>query len=203
MTPVRDTAHALFGDTLRVRLVRLFALHEGKEFSMQDIIAKTKGSRVQIKAELMQLVRMKIVSTRPVKNMYMWKLEHGAHIAAFPTLFAYSLKKEGDKRVEKLKKAGKLSFAAIGGKLLGDEFAPLDMLIVGSMNMSMLTRVLKGYEALFAREIQFMLLSDKEFTHRMDVRDRLLYTFFERPYEVWWNKSKVALPLPGVRTHEV
>jgi hypothetical protein len=191
----KDTANVLFGDTLRVRLVRLFAMHEGKEFSLQDVISKTKGSRSVVSLELAALVRGKVLATRPVKNVYMWKLSSGAHMAAFPHLFQVSIQKEDEKRVEKLKKAGKLVFAAIGGKLMGDEFAPLDMLIVGTLKEVNLVRVLKGYEAEYGREIQYMVLSEKDFVHRMDVRDRLLYTFFEHAHEVWLNKSKAVLPV--------
>lgn len=194
-SPTKDTANTLFGDTLRVRLVRLFAMHEGKEFSMQDIMGKTKASRAALKNELAQLTRSKVVSTRPVKNVYVWKLEKGIHTAAFPHLFQASMHKEDEKRVDKLKKAGRLVFAAVGGKLMGDEFAPLDMLIVGTMKDANLVRVLKGYEVEFGREIQYMVLSEKDFVHRMDVRDRLLYGFFEHEHEVWWNKSKATLPL--------
>jgi hypothetical protein len=195
MKQQKDIATLLFGDTLRVRLVRLFAMHEGKEFSLADVVGKTKGTRAQVKTELANLVRGRAVSVRAVKNVYMWKLAAGLHMAAFPQLFHVSLQKEDDKRVEKLKKAGRLVFAAIGGKLMGDEFAPLDMLIVGTLKEANLVRVLKGYEAEYGREIQYMVLSEKDFVHRMDVRDRLLYTFFEHAHEVWFNKSKAALPV--------
>jgi hypothetical protein len=192
---IKDTATNLFGDTLRVRIVRLFVMHEGKEFSMQDVIAKIKGSRAQVTSELAALVRGRVLSSRAVKNVYVWKLVPGPHTASLPHLFQASMQKEDEKRVEKLLKAGRLVFAAIGGKLMGDEFAPLDMLIVGTMKEVHLVRVLKGYEAAFGREIQYMVVSEKEFVHRMDVRDRLLYTFFEHTHEIWYNKSKATLPL--------
>lgn len=194
MTPTKDTANTLFGDTLRVRLVRLFAMYSDKEFSMADIVTKTKGTRAPVKNELGQLVRAKVLSVRPVKNMYMWKLSSGPHTAALPLLFEVSLKNEENKRVEKLKKCGRLTFAAVGGKLLGDEFAPLDMVIVGTMKTPLLTRFIKAYEEEVGQEVQFTLLSDKEFSHRIDVRDRMLFGFFEHPHEVWFNKSKVDLP---------
>jgi hypothetical protein len=191
----QDTAKKLFGDTLRVRLVRLFAMYSDKEFSMADIVAKTKGTRASVKNELAALVRTKVLATRPVKNMYMWKLSSGPHSAALPLLFEVSLKKEENKRVEKLKKCGRLTFAAVGGKLFGDEFAPLDMVIVGTMKTPHLTRFLKAYEEEVGQEVQFTLLTDKEFAHRIDVRDRMLFSFFEHAHEVWYNKSKAELPV--------
>jgi hypothetical protein len=195
ITAPKDMAITLFGDTLRVKLVRLFAMSEGKECAMQEVLSKTKSSRAVVAAELAHLVRARVLQVRPVKNVFMWKLAAGPHTATFPHLFQVSIQKEDDKRVEKLKKAGRLVFAAIGGKLMGDEFAPLDMLIVGTMKEVNLVRVLKGYEAEYGREIQYMVLSEKDFVHRMDVRDRLLYTFFEHTHETWLNKSKAVLPV--------
>lgn len=194
MATIKDTAHALFGDTLRVRIVRLFATFSDKEFGMQDVIGKTKGTRASVKTELTTLVRERVLSVRPVKNMYMWKLASGPHAKALPALFEVSLQKEENKRVERLKKCGKLLFAAIGGKLLGDEFAPLDMVVVGTLKTPLLTRFLKGYEEEVGQEVQFTLLTEKEFIHRLDVRDRMLFSFFEHLHEVWYNKSKAELP---------
>ncbi|NYP66718.1 hypothetical protein, partial [Escherichia coli] len=103
----------------------------------------------------------------------MWKLGKGEHEKALAHLFGATLQKEENKRLEKLKKFGKLVYAAIGGKLLGDEFAPLDMVVVGNMKMPLLTKFLKNYEAVVGQEVQFTLLSEKEFAHRIDVRDRM------------------------------
>jgi hypothetical protein len=199
MKPTKDTATLLFGDTIRARLVRLFATYDDKAFTLQECTIKTKahakGARTLVTNELASLVRARVLERKTVKNVHVWRLVVGAHTAAFPMLFEVSLRREENKRVEKLKKAGRLAFAAVGGKLLGDEFAPLDMLVVGNMHEAKLLRVLKALEGEYGREIQFMLLSEKEFTHRMDVRDRLLCAFFEHAHDVWVNKTKVELSM--------
>jgi hypothetical protein len=190
----KDVASLLFGDIPRVKIVRLFVMFSDKDFALADLMGKLKLSRIVLKNELSGLVRSKVLAMRSVKNVATWHLVDGQHTQALQHLFTASVQKESVKRLEKIKKAGRLVFAAMGGKVLGNEFAPVDLLLVGVFNHTQLHRVVRGLEEEFAQELQYMVLTEKEFIHRLDVRDRLLCSFFEHSHEVWFNKGKIVLP---------
>jgi hypothetical protein len=191
---MKDTASILFGETPRVRLVRLFATHAERPFSVSEISAQTKLSRAMIKREVEQLVRVKVITQRKDAKKVTFQFVGGQYNALTDLLFTESKAATDEKRVERLAKAGKLRFVGVGGVLVNDQYGGIEMVIVGDLKEKLLARAIKKIEEDLNKEIRFMVLTEKEFGNRLDVRDRLVYGLFERPHEIWFSKTKVPLP---------
>ena len=75
-----------------------------------------------------------------------------------------------------------------------NEYGNIEMITVGDVKERQLARAIKTIEEEMNKEIRFMVLTEKEFGNRLDVRDKLVYGLFERPHEIWFSKTKIALP---------
>lgn len=191
---MKDLASLLFGETPRVAMVRLFATQQERAFVPSEIAQKAKCTRPKVNAELAVLLRNKVIVKTLLGKKEAYMFAKGAHSAVCALLFTESKAAAEERRIERIKKAGKLKFIGVGGALLNDEYGGIEMVVVGDFKEKTLLAALKKIEEELQKEIRFMILTEKEFGNRLDVRDRLVYGLFERPHEIWFSKTKVVLP---------
>jgi hypothetical protein len=192
---MNDLASDLFGDTERVKIVRLFATNTRRAFSTKLIVGKTRLSPQRVKNEVAELLKKGIIKKGDSESReQLFLYADGDHTTVCKLLFGKSLAANEEKRLSKLKQVGKLKLIATGGSFMGDDEASIDILIVGDVKVNLLERVLKQFEEEVGHDLSYMLLSEDQFRTRMDMRDRLVYNFFERPHTILFEKLKMTLP---------
>lgn len=85
----------------------------------------------------------------------------------------------GEDFFNKLKKAGNIKLLVLTGKFVDEPLSPVDLLIVGRANRTKLSRLIRELEKELGREVNFTLMSLREFKYRRDITDVFLYSILE------------------------
>lgn len=81
--------------------------------------------------------------------------------------------------IQKIQGCGRIYYLALVGRFVGLEDFGLDMLIVGRFNRKKLKNIISQFEKKLEHEINYTLMSKKEFKYRKDITDRFLYNILE------------------------
>ena len=81
--------------------------------------------------------------------------------------------------VEKLQTAGRPKLLILTGLFVNDDNAQVDLLVVGRLNKSKLTKQINNLEKELGLEVNFTIMDLKEFKYRRDITDVFLYEILE------------------------
>jgi len=88
----------------------------------------------------------------------------------------------------KINDAGTVSYLALTGSFLGRQDMPVDMFIVGRINSDKLKRLIKSFEKSLGTEINYSVMTVKEFNYRRQITDKFLFSILESPKIVLMDK---------------
>lgn len=83
-----------------------------------------------------------------------------------------------------IKRLGEVKAAFLSGIFSGEPNLPVDLLVVGKVNLNKLSDFLKALEAMMGQEINYSIMSVEEFTLRRDTFDRFIKDIFDYPHVV-------------------
>ncbi len=87
--------------------------------------------------------------------------------------------KRKDEFVNSIKKLGQIRAAFLSGIFCGQAHLPVDILLVGKVNLRKLAEFLKTGQRLMGQEINYSVMSPKEFVERRDTFDRFIKDIFD------------------------
>jgi hypothetical protein len=90
---------------------------------------------------------------------------------------------------------GNVEYLAFMGVFLGKQ-APVDLLIVGTVDAERLKRILQKSEKDFGQEINFTCLAPQEFAYRREISDRFLGSVLSAPKCVAIDKLNLEAARP-------
>lgn len=99
-----------------------------------------------------------------------------------PELKGYWLKngaKYQDELFSAIRKLGKVKAAFLSGMFCGHQNLPVDLLIVGKVNLKKLDAFLKAAQKLMGQEINYSIMTVEEFVQRRDTFDRFIKDIFD------------------------
>lgn len=184
----------LFGSKTRVRLLRLFLANQGDAYFVRELTRKIGAQINAVRNELENLVSMGIVEAvepsdktdpaesggRSAQQRKYYRVNTESLL--YPELRALFAKAgillEKD-FVQRLDKAGTVSYLALLGHFVGETDAPTDVFIVGKLNRDKVGAAVRSFERGVGKEINYTVLSPTEFRTRKDLTDRFLYSLLE------------------------
>ncbi len=180
----------LFGSKTRVRLLRLFFAEPEKMYFVREL---TRILDVQINAirrELELLETAGIVEevkevgisdgdSQSTKKYY--RLSQSSLL--FPELQALLYKEKllnENNFIEELKEKNPgIKMLVLSGHFTDDEKAPTDMLIIGDVRESSITKLIEHYEHDHRVSFRYTFMKEQEFLDRRHIMDKFLFTLFE------------------------
>lgn len=75
----------------------------------------------------------------------------------------------------KLQNTGKIKYAVLCGKFVGDPEPYVDLLIIGRANRDKLDRIIKSIEKILGEEVNYAIMDTKEFDYRQKIGDMFLF----------------------------
>src|SRR3989338_3699877 len=179
----------LFGSKTRVRLLRLFFAAPEKMYFVSELtrILDVQINAVRRELELLQeagIVEEVKVPDAPgeaqsVKKYY--RLSQGSLI--FPELQALLYKEKllnEHNFIEELKEKNPgIKILVLSGHFTDDDKAPTDMLIVGDVRESSVTKLIEQFEHDHRVSFRYTFMKEQEFLDRRHIMDRFLFTLFE------------------------
>ena len=95
-----------------------------------------------------------------------------------------------DEMFSAILKLGDIRAAFLSGLFTGRPELPVDILLVGKINLMKLAEFMKNVEQLMGQEINYSIMSESEFKTRRDTFDKFIKDIFDYPHLVVLDKLK-------------
>ncbi len=167
----------LFGSRTRVKLLRLFLSNPDAAYYVREITRKIDEQLNSVRRELANLLLFGLITSdlRADKKFY----QLNKKFALAKELSDLVLKSEvllEQNFIKTMKDAGKIKFLLLTGSFTGAKQSPTDVLIVGQVNKAKLVSGIEKFQREIGREINFTLLTVKDFNERRNLGDKFLLT---------------------------
>ena len=184
----------LFGSAYRVKLLRLFLLSPEKIFTAKEAARILRISSKSASKEIHFLRSLSFLKKRP-KGFVLSQIF--PLLLPLRNLLINASPVSREKMLKYFKNKGKIQLLVLGGVFanenleISDAATHLDLLIVGGIKRGAVERFIKKIEAEVGKELNWTLLGQLEFEHRMSMHDKLLRDLFDYPHEFLINKLRV------------
>ncbi len=195
----------LFGSRTRTKLLRLFLMNPERAFFIRELTRLIDTQINSVRRELQNLLESGVIRESAVvasisdntqtldtgakrkkkeasdkqpkkyfqvNNDFVLHDELQALFAKSPRLIQKTLESE-------LESLGAVDYAVLTGFFVDRDDVPVDLLIVGSVLRSRLSKLINGIEKELEREINYSTMTLDEFNYRKSIIDRFLFSILE------------------------
>lgn len=177
----------LFGSKTRVKLLQLFYSNPNRSFYVREITRKIDEQINSVRRELANLLSIGIISSDTNNNRLYYEVDQSYEyyeplVAIFGTAKDTDTKPvkgkakdaKQDKADQPLKALGNVELALYTGQFTRDERSGIDLLIVGDINQTQLTKFITELEEKEGKEIRYTVMPLNEYRYREQIKDRFL-----------------------------
>ncbi len=190
-----DILDKLFGNTAKVRALRLFLFNPEQIFSAAEVSDRTQIRASDIRREISALEKIGLLKKRATT----YKKRKTTGYAVDPsfvylnelTEFISAARPLSDKDLtQRISKVGKIKTIILSGIFVNkSDESRLDILVVGDyIKQKSLTNTIAAIEAEMGRELRFASFETSDFKYRMSIYDKLLRDIFDYPHLVIFDK---------------
>jgi hypothetical protein len=189
----------LFDSQTKVRLLKLFLRNPGRYFWQKEIIKKNQNNAAQVCRQLRNLLSIGFIKQKILnKNK---NSPSGVYLTVNPDFDFYqelrslvlkSSPTSKEKILKRIQILGSVKLLLLGGIFLNTENSRVDLFVVADhIKERKLRSFLKELDLEVGKEIEFALMSTKEFHYRYQMFDRFVHDILEKPNEKLINKLKI------------
>jgi len=178
----------IFISKVRLKLLKLFFLDTTEEIHIRGIVRKIGEEINAVRRELKNLEDAGILVSQKRGNRLYYKVDFEGHI--FHELHAIINKEYGlgGKILEKLDQLGDVRYLLLTTAYIENHHPSqydVDILVVGNVEMKVLSTAIKEAEKTLGREIRYTVMTEEEFIFRKKKRDNFITNIL--------NKKKIML----------
>jgi predicted transcriptional regulator len=189
----------LFGSKTRVKLLQLFYSNPNRSFYVREITRKIDEQINSVRRELANLLSIGIISSETNNNRLYYEVNQDyEYHAPLTTIFGNSTisqtKKtpsDEDKQETTVKLIGNVELAIFTGHFTRDESSGVDILIVGDVNPTQLTKYVAELEKQETKDLRYTVLSPDDFNYRREVNDRFVTLVLQSKHQVIADKHNI------------
>jgi len=189
----------LFGSKTRVKLLQLFYSNPNRSFYVREITRKIDEQINSVRRELANLLSIGIISSDTSNNRLYYEVNQDYEFyPPLSTIFGNSTvsktKKKTvteDKDDTPIQAIGNVELAIFTGHFTRDESAGVDILIVGDVNPTQLSKYISELEKQESKDLRYTVLSLDEFKYRQEVNDRFLSLVLNSKNQVKADKNNL------------
>lgn len=188
-----DILEKLFGNSSRVKLLRLFLFNPGNVFTRSEIVIRSKVPKNKLSSELSLFKRIKFIKEKKVKTKIGEKFAGRVGFefdASFPlgqslkTLLNSDFLRKKANIVKRFKNCGRLKLVVLAGMFLDNYDGRIDLFIVGDqLKKKTIDGIIKTIEADIGRELSYSMLETEDFLYRLSSSDKFIRDVFDYPHE--------------------
>lgn len=192
----------LFGSKTRVKLLQLFYSNPNRSFYVREITRKIDEQINSVRRELANLLSMGLISSDTNNNRLYYEVnqeyEFYTPLAAIfgkgvmPTAEAPTAEGES----QEIKSLGNVELALYTGQFTRDESSGVDVMIVGDINQTKLTKFITELEAQEGKELRYAVMPIDEFKYRQQINDRFLSNVLAAKNQILIDKHYLVTPKP-------
>lgn len=175
--------NALFGSEARVKIINLFFLFPDKKYSPQQIANAFGWPLASSRREIENLLKTGVIresagDSEDKKNYF----RVNSDFILYPEISALLAKTQiltSQDFIIKLQKICQPKLLILCGFFVNNPEAKTDLLIVGTVRHEAFLKLIKTLQKELGREINFTILSEREYRYRREVMDIFLYNILE------------------------
>jgi hypothetical protein len=198
----------LFGSKTRVKLLQLFYSNPNRSFYVREITRTIDEQINSVRRELANLLSIGIIKSDTNNNRLYYEVAQDYQF--YPPLAAIfgagsstadsvpSAEAEG----QTLKALGNIELAVLTGQITRDDRSGIDLLLVGDVNQTQVTKYVMDLEAKEGKELRFTVMDSNEFRYRQEVNDRFLTQVLSSKMQVLVDKNHLVTPKPTKKKKE-
>lgn len=199
----RDPLAILFGNTARVKLLRLFLFNPGLIIGFDEILRRARLVRRTARTELNILEKAGVVRRKQMYEEIPGRIKKRRVLGYtlnknFPLLssmqsFLFNTAPLDSKTVLRhLKKAGKLDMVVVTGVFMREFDQRLDLIVASSkLQVNKIEAAVRTLEAEIGIEIRFAAFTTEDFLYRLGMYDKLTRDVFDYPHHILVDKIGV------------
>lgn len=191
----------LFGSKTRVLLLRLFLNNSDKYFFVRELARNLDLHLNSVRRELDNLEEIGIIvaTDKPITegeeeesdNKKYYRLNRAfSFVQDLQSLFVKAHMLTENALADKVAKLGDIDLFTLAGVFVGQEDAPCDILIVGSLAKQKVQRFIAKFEKEMSRSLNYVVLTRSEFNYRRSVSDKFLMNILENKNLILINRFK-------------
>lgn len=190
----------LFGSKTRVKLLHLFLNNPGKSFYVREITRLIDEQINSVRRELSNMINVGIITSDNSDNKLYYEVnQRYEHYLPLKEIFSdqkTSPQRSVATRTDSdwkpiLAQIQGVRVAIAAGVLVEGSTSKVDLLLVGTPNLSKLKKIVTGIEKLEGRELNYTVLPYDEFYYRLSVRDKFITEIMNSNHAVIVDTDKV------------
>ena len=154
-----------------------------RSFSVIELSKRLRASRSKTSHSLNKLVGEGVleVFSKKSKKYYLLNPRYKL-LEDMKTYWRRGGLKYQDELFSAIKRLGSIKAAFLSGLFSGEPNLPVDLLLVGKINLNKLSEFLKSLEQLMGQEVNYSIMSVEEFLLRRDTFDKFIKDIFDYPH---------------------
>lgn len=180
----------LFGNPLRIKLLKFFSLQPESKVTATQIPRLIGANKEQVRAELRALARGGLLLSKASREgtWYQWNESHRLALPIATFLDSAAVPKE-DEIASQFKKIPTAIAVIAAGTLMRETRSSIDLLVLSRQpNDERVPQAVKKLEVSSAMPIRFAVMTQREFDDRRESYDRLLRDVLDFKYKVVYGK---------------
>lgn len=195
-----DILTAIFGNYVKVKILRLFLFNPTMPFFVKEIVDRSKSPATQVRKELSVLVKADIIKKKHFikelevkrgKKTLIKKLsgtgyilnDKFAYLDSLKTLLTIASIHADEFLAKRFNSVGRVKLVVASGVFTQNWDARVDLLIVGDeLNLNKIEHVIKGLESEVGKEVAYSAFETADFEYRLGIHDRLIRDILDYPH---------------------
>ena len=180
----------ILGNPARVKIMRLFLLNRGKNFSNKDIVKRSRVSSNIVRQEIRLLASVGFIKKRgdewSFNSLFKYRGEFEDLLVRSDTLNKQTI-------LDNFKKVGHVKLVIISGVFIKNQDSRVDLLIVGDkLKKGKIEEGIRRLEAEIGVELIYAIFETKEFIYRLNMYDKLVRDILDYPHQTLVNKLAIS-----------
>ncbi len=180
-------------------MLQLFYSNPNRSFYVREITRKIDEQINSVRRELSNLLSIGIISSETNNNRLYYEVDQKyEYYEPLKTIFGDATSESSVEspatKAQDLKNIGNLELVVYTGQFTRDERSGIDILFVGDINQTQLTKYISELEQKESKELRYTVMTPKEFNYRRQVNDRFLVMLLSSKLQVIIDKRNVLTP---------
>ena len=172
----------IFGNTARVKIMRLFLLNKSKGFTTKDVVKRSRANSAVARKELNLLASIGLIKKRPSAWFYDYSFKYSKPLEE---LLVGADAPDKEAIATSFKKVGRIKLLLVSGVFIKHKASRVDLLIVGNkLKRSKIEEGVRKLEAEIGAELVYAVFETKEFIYRLNMYDKLVRDILDFPHDV-------------------
>lgn len=192
-TPKEPTLDILFDSPVRTRILKLFLYGFDRSFDAKNISRKLQINPRILKRELQRLSDIGFIKSRGVARKKVFTVNQSfGFYEPLRSLLTKTLPVSRESMLGRILRLGKIKLALISGVFINADNSRADLMIVGDdINQARLNRFFRNLEAEVGKDLNYAVMTTKEFNYRFGMYDKFVRDLLEFKHEKLINKLRI------------